>query len=113
MAKTEQTTAEMKPAPAPQKQIVALARDNGKQPPEQPTALQRGADSFMSMAEILAGGEPEPEKKPDKKEAEATPAAKETPAKPDPKKADAPVAKASEEETTGDKPILGDDDADG
>lgn len=103
----------MSPAPAAQAQgpAAAMASGNGKQPPETPTELQRGAESFMDMAEILAGGEPEPEQKPAKEKPEAKPAAKEPPAKPNPKEPKAPEAKVEDEEK-GDKPILGDDPAD-
>jgi hypothetical protein len=111
MAKTTTTTAEMNPTAATaQTAGAATASSNGKHAPqEQPTALQRGADSFMSMAEILAGGEPEPKDKPTPKEAPAKPAAKETPAKPAPKAADQPDAPSPPEEP-GTKPILGDED---
>jgi len=108
MAKTNSTTAETIPAaPAPAgAPVAAMASGHGKQLPESNTELQRGAESFMSMAESLAGGKPEPEKKPDPK-AEAKPAAK--PTTPEPKE---PAAKA--EETIPEEPasqaILGDDD---
>lgn len=84
-----------------------MASGNGKQLPESPTELQRGADSFMSMAESLAGGQPEPEKKPDAK-AEVKPATK--PTQPDPKEAEAQAAKVEDEEPAS-LAILGDDDA--
>lgn len=109
MAKTTPTTAETSPAaPAPvaSAPVPAMASGNGKQPPESNTELQRGADSFMSMAESLAGGQPEPEKKPDPK-TEAKPATKPTP--PEPKEPKAEAEEVKDEEPAS-QAILGDDD---
>jgi hypothetical protein len=99
-------------APAPQASAsgAAMASSTGKQPSETPTELQRGADSFMGLAELLAGGEPEPEPKSAPKPT-AKPAAPETPAKPEAKESKDPGAQADPEDDPAEKPILGDDDA--
>lgn len=97
----------MNTAPASPQVPAAMASGTGKQLPESPTELQRGADSFMSMAESLAGGEPEPEKKPAAK-AEVKPATK--PTEPTPKEPEVPTAKV-EDEKPASLAILGDDDA--